>query len=283
MWKCVKVLLVFIIVAGNSSADEKLENVLQKPQDSVLEEKPVNVSGYNDNQVWKKCYDHFTSRCVKMSLTRMVNRLEKLGVQIAPGITLRADTSRASELQEVLWKLLTPESHGVLLLHRLKKFLSSLSVKVELEDPALLKRVKTLTEEVVDGLVNDEETGRKKGGGGALLWSAGSLAAVGFASLAAMAGKAMMASLMALMLAGLTVMRGSGGGGGGGGGHKSHVEIIKAPAHIELAPAPHFEAGSHAFEHDHYYTAPGGYEYGRMMSVDLAKVDSTARTTNSPR
>lgn len=118
--------------------------------------------------------------------------------------------------------------------------------------------------------------GRKKGYGGALLWSAGALAAVGFASLAAVAGKAMMASLMALMLAGMTALRGNGGGGGDGGGSKySNVEIIKAPAHYELAPAPHYEGG-HAFEHDHYYTAPAGaaaYEYGRMMTVPRPRGD----------
>lgn len=119
--------------------------------------------------------------------------------------------------------------------------------------------------------------GRKKGGG-ALLWSAGALAAVGMAALAAVAGKALMASLMALMLAGMTVLRG-GGGGGGGGGHSSHVEIIKAPAHLELAPAAHFEAGAHGYEQDHYYTAPG-YEYGRKLNV--ARWDQPLLSTIRP-
>lgn len=54
------------------------------------------------------------------------------------------------------WKVVTP---GILL-PRLRYLLDSLSVQVRLEDPALLTKVKTLSEEVVDGLVATGESGQ---------------------------------------------------------------------------------------------------------------------------
>lgn len=97
------------------------------------------------------------------------------------------------------------------------------------------------------------------------LWSAGALAAVGFASLAAMSGKALMTAMLALALAAMCALKGHGGGGGGGGGlsggygKTSHYEIITKPA---------------IYEHDHlvhgaaYSSAP--YSYARHLSTDEA-------------
>lgn len=88
------------------------------------------------------------------------------------------------------------------------------------------------------------------------LWSAGTLAAIGFASLAAMSGKALMTAMLALALAAICALRGQ-GGGGGGNGKTSHYEIITKPA---------------IYEHDHlvhgaaYSSAP--YNYARHLSMD---------------
>lgn len=103
-------------------------------------------------------------------------------------------------------------------------------------------------------------TGRgKKNGMQMALWSAGTLAAIGFASLAAMSGKALMTAMLALALAAMCALRGHGGGGGGGGsGKTSHYEIITKPA---------------IYDHDHlvhgaaaYSSAP--YNYARHLSSD---------------
>lgn len=92
----------------------------------------------------------------------------------------------------------------------------------------------------------------------AALWSAGTLAAIGFAALAAMSGKALMTAMLALVLAAICALRGHGGGGGGGGGGKtSHYEIITKPA---------------IYDHDHlvhgasYSSAP--YSYARHLNMD---------------
>lgn len=88
------------------------------------------------------------------------------------------------------------------------------------------------------------------------LWSAGTLAAIGFASLAAMSGKALMTAMLALALAAMCALRGH-GGHGGGSAKTSHYEIITKPA---------------IYDHDHlvhgaaYSSAP--YNYARHLSTD---------------
>lgn len=105
-------------------------------------------------------------------------------------------------------------------------------------------------------------TGRgKKNGMHAALWSAGTLAAIAFASLAAMSGKALMTAMLALVLAAVCALKGHGGGGGGGGGggygKTSHYEIITKPA---------------IYDHEHlmhgasYSSAP--YSYARHLTMD---------------
>lgn len=104
-------------------------------------------------------------------------------------------------------------------------------------------------------------TGRgKKNGMHAALWSAGTLAAIAFAALAAMSGKALMTAMLALVLAAVCALKGQGGGGGGGGGgygKTSHYEIITKPA---------------IYDHDHlvhgasYSSAP--YSYARHLTMD---------------
>lgn len=93
----------------------------------------------------------------------------------------------------------------------------------------------------------------------AALWSAGTLAAIAFASLAAMSGKALMTAMLALVLAAVCALKGHGGGGGGGGGYgkTSHYEIITKPA---------------IYDHEHlvhgasYSSAP--YSYARHLTMD---------------
>lgn len=92
------------------------------------------------------------------------------------------------------------------------------------------------------------------------MWSAGTLAAISFASLAAMSGKALMTAMLALALAAACALKGHGGGGGGGGsGKTSHYEIITKPA---------------MYEHDHvvhgaaYSSAP--FSYARHLTMEAA-------------
>lgn len=71
---------------------------------------------------------------------------------------------------------------------------------------------------------------------GAIIWSAGVLAALGFAAVAAVAGKALMASILALMVSAMSTLRGGGGGAGLAGYKSAHYEIISKPVHYS-APA----------------------------------------------
>ena len=109
-----------------------------------------------------------------------------------------------------------------------------------------------------------------------MMWSACTLAAVGFSIMAAVAGKALMASVLALMLAMLSAFKGH--GHGGGGGHKTaHLEIIAKPHHVA-----HYQAtGPSYVDHDHYhssYTAPA-YEYARTIpAVDRMRPGQTPGT-----
>jgi len=98
----------------------------------------------------------------------------------------------------------------------------------------------------------------KKNGMQMALWSAGTLAAIAIASLAAMSGKALMTAMLALALAAACAFRGHQQQGGQYSGKTSHYEIITKPA---------------VYEHDHlvhgaaaYSAAP--YSYARHLTAD---------------
>lgn len=97
----------------------------------------------------------------------------------------------------------------------------------------------------------------------AALWSAGTLAAIGFMSLAAMSGKALMTALLALILAAACALRGQGGGGGGGAsgaslGKTSHYEIITKPAIYD----------NEHLVHGASYSSSAPYNYARHMQAN---------------
>ncbi|KAL1450126.1 hypothetical protein WDU94_002577 [Cyamophila willieti] len=136
-----------------------------------------------------------------------------------------------------------------LLLQKLKSYLSQLSVHVK-----LLETTK-MFDEYAETALSSESSGRtffsslswkdtisnfmerskKQNYGHAAIWSAGTLAALAFAALAALSGKALITSILALMLAAMCAFKGQHGHGGGYGnygyGKTSHYEIITKPAH----------------------------------------------------
>lgn len=107
-------------------------------------------------QTWKKCTVKFSARCMKLVLARLVDRLPASGLHLAPGFILLANSTKSKEVLHGLSQLLSADAKGLTLLSQLTELLSSLEVKVQFEDPALLRQVKTLSEEVVDGLVTGE-------------------------------------------------------------------------------------------------------------------------------
>ncbi|XP_022178677.1 uncharacterized protein LOC111039454 isoform X2 [Myzus persicae] len=150
------------------------------------------------------------------------------------------------------------------LMEKVDAYLNSLSISVKLVDSAVVEKVRNLSSQMLVNILPTGllETGRgKKDGMKAALWSAGTLAAIAFASLAAMSGKALMTAMLALVLAAVCALKGHGGGGGGGGGggygKTSHYEIITKPA---------------IYDHEHlvhgasYSSAP--YSYARHLTMD---------------
>lgn len=93
---------------------------------------------------------------MKLVLARLVDRLPASGLHLAPGFILLANSTKSKEVLHGLSQLLSADAKGLTLLSQLTELLSSLEVKVQFEDPALLRQVKTLSEEVVDGLVTGE-------------------------------------------------------------------------------------------------------------------------------
>lgn len=99
-------------------------------------------------------------------------------------------------------------------------------------------------------------------------WAAGTLAAVGFTSLAAMSGKALMTAMLALLLAAMCALKGHGGGGGGGGGSHgktSHYEIITKPAiydHDHLVHGSSFSSSPYSYARQLQTTDEGPYYVG---------------------
>lgn len=101
----------------------------------------------------------------------------------------------------------------------------------------------------------------------------GTVAAVGFALLAALAGKALMASMFALLMTGLTALRGNLGGGGNinsplaaPAGRITQYEIIAAKPAFATGPA-------HYVDHDHH----GAYTTAYRRALDTTLPDDPIR------
>ncbi|XP_025195156.1 uncharacterized protein LOC112594548 [Melanaphis sacchari] len=239
----------------------------------------------------KKCLHRYTMTCLKLDLVRLIDRLGTArAYQLVPGVSLvRASDSNQTAATgghhyrqnqhhkqhhyhggippEVVRSLVrgndsADELDGYLM-EKVDAYLNSLSISVKLVDSAVVEKVRNLSSQMLVNILPTGllETGRgKKDGMKAAMWSAGTLAAIAFASLAAMSGKALMTAMLALVLAAVCALKGHGGGGGGGGGgygKTSHYEIITKPA---------------IYDHEHlvhgasYSSAP--YSYARHLTMD---------------
>ncbi|XP_060842197.1 uncharacterized protein LOC132922617 [Rhopalosiphum padi] len=239
----------------------------------------------------KKCLHRYTMTCLKLDLVRLIDRLGTArAYQLVPGVSLvRASDGNHTTVNgghhpqqnqhhqqhhhhsgippDVVRSLVrgndsADELDGYLM-EKVDAYLNSLSISVKLVDSAVVEKVRNLSSQMLVNILPTGllETGRgKKDGMKAAMWSAGTLAAIAFASLAAMSGKALMTAMLALVLAAVCALKGHGGGGGGGGGgygKTSHYEIITKPA---------------IYDHEHlvhgasYSSAP--YSYARHLTMD---------------
>ncbi|XP_050066723.1 uncharacterized protein LOC114131132 [Aphis gossypii] len=239
----------------------------------------------------KKCLHRYTMTCLKLDLVRLIDRLGTArAYQLVPGVSLvRASDGNQTTVTgghqhhqqnqhhqqhhhhggippDVVRSLVrgndsADELDGYLM-EKVDTYLNSLSISVKLVDSTVVEKVRNLSSQMLVNILPTGllETGRgKKDGMKAALWSAGTLAAIAFASLAAMSGKALMTAMLALVLAAVCALKGHGGGGGGGGGYgkTSHYEIITKPA---------------IYDHEHlvhgasYSSAP--YSYARHLTMD---------------
>ncbi|XP_026813341.1 uncharacterized protein LOC113553940 [Rhopalosiphum maidis] len=239
----------------------------------------------------KKCLHRYTMTCLKLDLVRLIDRLGTArAYQLVPGVSLvRASDGNHTTVTggqhpqqnqhhqqhhhhsgippDVVRSLVrgndsADELDGYLM-EKVDTYLNSLSISVKLVDSAVVEKVRNLSSQMLVNILPTGllETGRgKKDGMKAAMWSAGTLAAIAFASLAAMSGKALMTAMLALVLAAVCALKGHGGGGGGGSGgygKTSHYEIITKPA---------------IYDHEHlvhgasYSSAP--YSYARHLNMD---------------
>ncbi|XP_075210477.1 uncharacterized protein LOC142317812 [Lycorma delicatula] len=179
-----------------------------------------------------RCSKTYSMTCFKLDMIRLVERLGHVpDYQLLPSVSL----VHANEfgIKELPVSLLSSLAKGNVsndldefLSGRINNYLHSFTLSVKLLDQNTVSKAKEISEEILDGFSKDVQKGRKKGYGGAM-WAAGTIAAIGIASLAAMAGKAMMTSMLALMLAAAGALRG-GWGSGIGSGDKCAPHYITA-------------------------------------------------------
>ncbi|XP_026678483.1 uncharacterized protein LOC113466905 [Diaphorina citri] len=194
--------------------------------------------------------------CFKIDLMKIIDRLNSTDqFTVLPGVhivrTIDPSTSPLDLPSSLILSILRNSSTDTsqldeALLIKLRSYLSQLSVHVKLLDTAFLMESnetalstestgRTFFTSWKDTLTNFMGRGKKQNYGHAAIWSAGTLAALGFAMLAALSGKALVTSILALGLAAICAFKGHGHGHGGYGnygyGKTSHYEIITKPAH----------------------------------------------------
>ncbi|XP_050534135.1 uncharacterized protein LOC126901594 [Daktulosphaira vitifoliae] len=289
MWRRLRCVVLFVAFFASYLLSEVKGHVELYPEKDSLDNKIQNNSNdYIKNDtfvadilkqvVTKKCSHHYSMTCLKLDLVRLVDRLgTKKVFQLFPGISIVRSTNdnetndnhqkyQHIPLDIVRSLVKNNDSNELLdgfLVEKIDEYLNSLSFSVKLVDSTLVDNIRKMSSRMLINIMpsNLLQTGRgKKHGMHAALWSAGTLAAIGFAALAALSGKALMTAMLALVLAAISAMRGQGGGmgGGGWGGKTSHYEIITKPAAV--------------YDHDHlvhgatYSSAP--YSYARHLIME---------------
>lgn len=198
----------------------------------------------------------------------MINRVgNSTRIPLGPGIAL-VGTERTAQIAFKLYPLaLSSEPLEPFLRDLIAEYLGSLNLTLQVRESNLLQQFKQLGQQLwAVTAQNSSFVGRAKHKSG---WYAiGTVAAVGFALLAALCGKALMASMLALALSALVALRAGGPGFGAAAsfaspsGRVTQYEIISKPA-VAYATAP-----AHYYDHEHHHhssvahTAPT-YTYGK--------------------
>nr|XP_018909761.1 PREDICTED: uncharacterized protein LOC109038943 [Bemisia tabaci] len=207
--------------------------------------------------------------CLKLDVVKLVEHLGSAeSYQILPGVSIVYSKSKRNDTSLIPADLAvslvrdanSTEKLDRFLFQKVDNFLSSLSLNVKLLDSRVIGSVRKFSVSAFSSFFPSfwPEEGRKKKDSyhAAAMWSAGTLAAVGFSALAAMSGKALMTSMIALLLAAMSAFKHH------GGGKTSHYEIITKPAHYH--------------DHDHLHSASytgAPYSYARHLVIAPAEDD----------
>ncbi|XP_024214125.1 uncharacterized protein [Halyomorpha halys] len=187
--------------------------------------------------------------CLKLDLIGLVAAVSNKGnYQLLPGVFLSHNLSSISSPE--LLRAMNESNYSnhdldSFLSSSVTNYLSSITLSVKVLDQSTIHQARSISDHILTNL-GFQETGRRKGYGGAALWATGSMAAVGMAALAALSGKAMMTSMLALMMAGVSALKN--GKSDSSGCHTAHVidaihgraielEKLTAPKTVEVSRA----------------------------------------------
>uniref|UniRef100_A0A2S2PUH1 Uncharacterized protein n=2 Tax=Schizaphis graminum TaxID=13262 RepID=A0A2S2PUH1_SCHGA len=175
--------------------------------------------------MWKRCVSKNYVTCAKLALVHLVDRLERANnsYSLVPGVTVssekyhdRTDDDNngggdvAAQRNTVRD---SSEAFDRLLVDKLGRYFSTLTLNVKLLDDATVQSVRKLGEAAADASIQSGRGKKQKYAQSILLagWVTGAmLLALGMKAIAVLAGKALMTALMSLLLSGLASFRGGG-------------------------------------------------------------------------
>lgn len=171
--------------------------------------------------MWKRCVSKNYVTCAKLALVHLVDRLERANdsYSLVSGVTVSREKYHADVNDigggDVAAKTITDrdssEAFNRLLVDKLGRYFSTLTLNVKLLDDATVQSVRKLGEAAADASIQSGRGKKQKYAQSILLagWVTGAmLLALGMKAIAVLAGKALMTALMSLLLSGLASFRG---------------------------------------------------------------------------
>lgn len=171
--------------------------------------------------MWKRCASKNYVTCAKLALVHLVDRLERANdsYSLVSGVTVSREKYHADVNDigggDVAAKTITDrdssETFDRLIVDKLSRYFSTLTLNVKLLDDATVQSVRKLGEAAADASLQSGRGKKQKYAQSILLagWVTGAmLLALGMKAIAVLAGKALMAALMSLLLSGLASFRG---------------------------------------------------------------------------
>ncbi|RZF48334.1 hypothetical protein LSTR_LSTR010297 [Laodelphax striatellus] len=203
--------------------------------------------------IWNSCSNTYSKKCLKESISKILARFNKNNhLELFPGVSLAWSPVKA-ELTKPLYNKTSSLENA--LVRKISKYLSSISLKIQLIDANALSNSKSFSD--IFGL-DTAEGGRKRKDNGAI-WAmamvmGGSMLSMALAGVAAAAAKALTMSIVAAALSALAALK--------GGDKSTTYEVISRPV------VSHAHTYSSEVQHEHAGHGHGHYK----RSIDQANI-----------